>query len=303
MRALVSGSTGFSGGHLVRALQARGLEVHCLSHRVERPGVRRADLCSSRDWLSVLTELAPQYVFHLSGVAHSAELTDYALQNAVAAAALLDAVKKAERPPEAILMVGTAAEYGIVPPSALPVSETFQGSPSSPYGVTKYAQTELALGAAGPQLRTVVTRPSNIIGPGMPLTSAIGSFARQLREIELGRRDPILKVGDLSTSRDFVDVRDAADAYVRLMTETNFGGVINISSGEYVTMQSILDRLISEFGVEVRVEMDPSRLRSVEIRDFAASRNLLNRVLAEPALIPLSESIHDIVAHERQTIP
>ncbi|HWZ87300.1 MAG TPA: NAD-dependent epimerase/dehydratase family protein [Polyangiaceae bacterium] len=299
MRALVSGSTGFSGTFLVRALRARGFEVHAVSQRADAPGVERMDLTSSAAWAAALRAARPEHVFHLSGVAHAKNLADFAAHNTVAAAALLDAAAGAGGIPGALLFVGTAAEYGLVPEAHLPVDEEFSASPRTPYGATKYAQTQLALDAGRRGVRVIVARPSNIVGPGTPLHSAPGNFARQLREIELGRRAPVLKVGDLSASRDFIDVRDVVDAYLALATESSFTGLVNVSSGEPVAMRSILDRLISEFGIAVTVEQEASRVRPGEVSKFAASSARLKALIGERARTPLAASLRDLVAHER----
>jgi len=299
MRALVSGSTGFSGRYLSDALRASGFQVCAVSQRAEAPGVERIDLTSSAAWSAVIEQFRPDHVFHLSGVTHSPKLSDFALHNTAAAAALLDATLSQASLPRSLLLVGTAAEYGLVPEASLPVEESFSPSPRSPYGVTKYAQTQLGAEAARKGLRVVVARPSNIIGPGMPESTALASFARQLREIELGRRAQTLSVGDLTTSRDFIDVRDVVAFYVALATHPDAAGVVNVSSGEHVTMRWILDRLIAEFAVPVSVVVDSARLRASEVQKFSASAKRLRELCGQRPLIPLTDTVRDIVAHER----
>jgi GDP-4-dehydro-6-deoxy-D-mannose reductase len=299
MRALVSGSTGFSGSFLVAALRARGIEVVAVSQRSSIPGVERLDLTSSAAWATALRSARPDHVFHLSGVAHSKELAEFAAHNTAAAAALLDAAASVGGIPGALLFVGSAAEYGLVPAASLPVSEEFPASPRTPYGATKYAQTVLALEAMRRGVRIVVARPSNIVGPGMPEHSALGNFARQLREIELGRRPARLEVGDLSASRDFVDVRDVANVYLALATETDFCGLVNISSGQHVAMRWLLDQLISAFGLTVSIEQDSSRLRAAEVSQFSASTARLQQLLGGTVRTELATSLADVVAHER----
>jgi GDP-4-dehydro-6-deoxy-D-mannose reductase len=298
MRALVSGSTGFSGGFLCAALRAQGFEVHSVSQRADVPGVERVDLTSSEAWGRALRAVRPEHVFHLSGVMHSAQLSDFAQHNTLAAGALLDAAL-AHKPPGAVLLVGSAAEYGIVPESEIPVVESFPASPRMPYGATKYAQTQLGLDAGRRGLRVIVARPSNVIGPGLSTGSALGSFARQLREMELGRRAPVLSVGDLSTSRDFIDVRDVSDCFVALAKHPDFTGIVNVSSATLVTMHSVLAQLIASFGLRVSVEVDTTRMRAAEVQKFSASNALLKTLLGERSSIPLATSLEDIVSHER----
>jgi GDP-4-dehydro-6-deoxy-D-mannose reductase len=299
MKALVTGATGFSGRHLVERLQAEGIEVYGVSHRSEALSVRRIDVTSNAAWESVLRTVRPDFVFHLAGVAYAKTWTEFAAFNTLAAAALFDGVVAAGHSPRAILVVGSAAEYGIVPEAALPVSEGYSPSPRTAYGATKYAQTVLALEAAARGLRVIVARPTNIIGPGMPVGTALGSFARQLREIELGRHPPVLKVGNLTTSRDLLDARDVADLYVRLAKHESFAGIVNVGAGTQHEIRTVLDRLIDEFGVRVSIETDPARLRGVDIPRFVASTDRLTEVLGPRDTIPLARSLTDMVAHER----
>ncbi|MEP7049197.1 MAG: NAD-dependent epimerase/dehydratase family protein [Pseudomonadota bacterium] len=298
MRALVSGSTGFFGGFLCSALKSRGFEVHAVSHCSEAPGVERIDLTSSAAWATVLRSFRPEHVFHLSGVMYSTKLSDFALHNTAAAGALLDAALEL-KPAGAVLLVGTAAEYGIVPEAALPVVESYAASPRMPYGASKYAQTQLALDAARRGLRVVVARPSNVIGPGLPVGTALGSFARQLREIELGRAAARLSVGDLSTRRDFIDVRDVVAAFIALALHPHFTGIVNVSSAEHHSMRWLLEQLIESFALVVSVEVDPTRLRAAEVQNFSASNALWQSLVGAQALIPLATSLRDLVRHER----
>jgi GDP-4-dehydro-6-deoxy-D-mannose reductase len=300
VRALVTGSTGFSGIFLGGALRARGVEVFAVSQRISAPGVTRADLRSEENWSKLFDEAKPDHVFHLSGVAHAQSLAEFAAHNTLAAAALLDAAR-AKKFAGAILLVGSAAEYGLVPESALPVTESFAASPRTPYGASKYAQTQLALDAVHRGQRVIVARPSNLIGPSMPTRSAFGSFARQLREIELGRREAVLQVGDLSAYRDFIDVRDAVASYLALALDTAFSGLVNVPSGELIGMRSALDALIAAFGMplSVRLEQDRTQLRSGEISKFSASPALLRSLIGDRTPIDFETSLRDIAAHER----
>jgi GDP-4-dehydro-6-deoxy-D-mannose reductase len=298
VRALVTGSTGFSGIFLGKALRARGVEVFAASARVSAPGVTRAELTSERSWSKLFDEAAPDHVFHLSGIAHAESLAEFAAHNTLAAAALLDAAQ-AKHFAGAILLVGSAAEYGHVPESRLPVAESFAASPCTPYGATKHAQTQMALAAARRGQRVIVARPSNLIGPGMPARSAFGNFARQLREIELGQRAPALKVGDLSAHRDFIDVRDAVEIYLALAFDTAFCGLVNVASGQLVGLRAALDRLIASFGIAVQIEQDQAQLRPGEVSKFSASPALLRSTIGERALRDLDTSLRDITAYER----
>ncbi len=299
MIALVTGSSGFCGRHLVRALETRGATVVRLSQRTESAGVLRVDLTDVGAVAAVLEKARPDVVFHLHGASSARDGATLLQINAVSAAALLDAVERVAIEP-AMLFVGSAAEYGAIEPADLPVIEDHPLSPLTPYGSTKRAQTELALLAAQRGRRVVVARPSNVIGPGMPEHFALASFARQLAEIEARRRPPFIEVGNLETFRDFVDVDDAVQDYIALVAEPSaVGRVFNVASGHAVRLKDALDGLISAFGISVGLRADPSRLRTLDVPVFYASRDRLDRTIGRRALIPLSATLERIVADAR----
>lgn len=299
MIALVTGSSGFCGRHLVRALEARGATVVRLSQRTEAAGVLRVDLTDVGAVSAVLEKARPDVVFHLHGASSARDRATLVQINTVSAAALLDAVERVGVEP-AMLFVGSAAEYGPVGPADLPVTEDHPLSPLSAYGSTKRAQTELALLAAQRGGRVVVARPSNVIGPGMPESFALASFARQLAEIEARRRPPIIEVGNLETFRDFVDVDDAIQDYIALAAEPGaVGRVFNVASGHAVRLKDALDGLISAFGISVELRTDPSRLRAADVPVFCASRERLDRAIGHRALIPWPATLERIVTDAR----
>ena len=136
---------------------------------------------------------------------------------------LLDAARRAALRP-AVLVVGSAEEYGPVREAELPIRETAPLRPASPYAVSKVAQGALALlyGPAG-GMRVVLTRTFHHTGPGRGEAFAESSFARQIAEIERGLRPPVIEVGNLDAVRDFTDVRDVVRAY-RLLLEQGRAG-------------------------------------------------------------------------------
>jgi GDP-4-dehydro-6-deoxy-D-mannose reductase len=299
MIALVTGSSGFCGRHLVRALETRGATVVRMSQRTEAAGVLRVDLTDVGAVAAVLEKARPDVVFHLHGASSARDQPALLQLNTVSAAAVLDAVERVGIEP-AMLFIGSAAEYGAIESADLPVTEDHPLSPLTAYGTAKRAQTELALLAAQRGRRVVVARPSNVIGPGMPENFALASFARQLAEIEARRRPTLIEVGNLETFRDFIDVEDAVQDFLALAAEPSaVGRVFNVASGRAVRLKDALDGLIAAFGISVELRTDPSRLRAADVPVFYASRERLDRTVGSRALIPLSASLERIVADAR----
>jgi GDP-4-dehydro-6-deoxy-D-mannose reductase len=195
-----------------------------------------------------------------------------------------------------MLFVGSGDTYGRVPEAALPVREEHPLHPRNPYAVSKVAAEALCYQwSQTSSFEIVMVRPFNHIGPGQSPRFAIADFARQVTEIRLGRHAPVLRVGDIDVTRDFTDVRDVVRAYALLLEKGRNGGIYNICSGREHSIHDLLQRLIALAGVEARIERDQARLRPAEQRRMVASFEALHRDTAWQPLIPIEQSLQDLL--------
>jgi len=258
---LVTGAGGFLGRHVVARLHALGLPVVTLGRRAQpgaAPGTSFAipDLADAAAIQGVMAQVRPDFVLHLAGTATAEPLEDAYRVNAMFAARLLQAARRLDTPP-AILLAGSAAEYGPVAEDALPVTEATPCRPTSTYGITKLAQSLHGLAAAGDGLRVVVARLFNLVGGGMPAHLALGAFARQIAEMPAS--GGTLRTGPLDRERDFVEVAPTADVLVALMRDTQAVGVVNICSGTPRSLRDFTTALIAQSGKPVAVLSEPGR--------------------------------------------
>ncbi len=208
---------------------------------------------------------------------------------------LLEALQAAEFRGR-MLFVGSGDTYGQVAEAALPVREDHPLRPRNPYAVSKVAAEALCYQwsqTAGFEI--VMVRPFNHIGPSQSPRFAIADFARQVTEIRLGRRAPVLQVGDIDVTRDFTDVRDVVRAYSLLLEQGQNGEVYNICSGREYSIRDLLQQLITLAGVEATIEQDPARLRRAEQRRMVASFAALHRDTGWQPAIPMEESLQDLL--------
>jgi GDP-4-dehydro-6-deoxy-D-mannose reductase len=281
-RALVTGATGFVGGHLVQALAAAGVEANPLA-----VDIRAADALSK-----VLSELRPDVIFHLAAAPRSASLEGQIDVDVRGTEALLSAVEAAS-PTSRVVVAGSAAEYGAAPPDELPITENALLRPVNPYGRAKAEQSRVALERAG-RVDVMVARAFNITGPGEPETLACSAFARQIVEVELGHASSVV-VGNLNGARDFVDVRDVAAGYLALCAQGRTGTVYNICSGSSTRLSDVLGQLVSASTVEPPVE---SRATTTS-GDVDEQRGDSSRIRTETgweASVPLEQSLRDCSA-------
>jgi GDP-4-dehydro-6-deoxy-D-mannose reductase len=308
MPTLITGITGFVGGHLAERLLAGGdVDLHGvnrsgqwpthLRHIAGRVTLHAADLADPASTESLLRNVQPDQIYHLAGyaaVGESFREPQNAWTNNVSVArALLEAVVRCGRQPQ-ILFVSSALIYGAPPRPDFPVDEHAPYEPQSPYAESKLAADRLAAEFAETHgLDLVRVRPFTHIGPRQSTRFAIASFARQLARIELGLDLPRLKTGDLSAQRDFTDVRDIVRAYALLMAQGVRGEAYNAGSGVAVSIASLLDQLRSMCPVPVEVVTQADRLRPTDAPVLVADCNKLRRATGWTPEIPLSQTLRD----------
>ncbi|MER5435476.1 NAD(P)-dependent oxidoreductase [Streptomyces sp. NPDC002588] len=258
MRILVLGFTGYLGAHVAERLRALpGARVlgagrsPGADHEVDLASVRPGELAK------ILTAAAPDAVVNCAG-ATGGDAVTLAEVNARGPAVLCAALREAA-PGARLVHLGSAAEYG--PGAAgIPVTESAATCPAGPYGATKLAGT-VAVTASG--LDAVVLRVGNPVGPGAPAAGLPGRLAALLRESDRGP-DAVLRLGDLSAYRDFVDVRDVARAVELAVTVPGpLPGILNVSAGRAVPVRELVLGLASRAGFRGRVEEAVSGGRSV----------------------------------------
>jgi GDP-4-dehydro-6-deoxy-D-mannose reductase len=310
VRWLVTGANGFVGGHLVPRLLSADARVFGLV----RPGTSReaaftaveADLLDAAAVVRAVAEAAPDRIVHLaaqSSAKDSWQSPDATLRvNLLGLLNLLEAVRRAGLLPR-MLVVGSAEEYGAVSDASRAIDEDTPLRPCSPYAVSKVAQGYLALQYhLAHKLPIVRTRTFNHTGPGRGAGFAESSFARQIAEIEAGRREPVIHVGNLEAVRDFGDVRDVVRAYLMLIEEGEAGEVYNVCSGHGVRIGDVLDRLLALSSARVEIRTDPALLRPADVPVLVGDATKLRRATPWRPEIPLERTLADLLQHWRQRI-
>jgi nucleoside-diphosphate-sugar epimerase len=273
-RALVTGANGFVGGAVSARLVVDGWHV---VRAVRSPigGPADAIVLGQNAWdrdtfASAIESVRPDVVFHLAGITRATNAADFYHTNIALSANLLDAIATASVRP-AVVLIGSAAEYGDIAPDLLPAREDGPCQPVTDYGISKFAQTLLGMARARSGVAVLVARLFNPVGAGMPRHLALASFAEQLRH---GASE--LSVGDLDVTRDFIDVAEAARLIVLLVSEPrNFGRVFNICSGIDTNLRMLVEDMIRLSGRPVRLVIDQARLRPVEVRRFTGDTGRL----------------------------
>jgi GDP-4-dehydro-6-deoxy-D-mannose reductase len=315
MRILVTGATGFAGGHLIDLLLKRGgseivgIARHApwpvpLQHLADRVTLVACDASDRAALENLLHERRPEQIYHLAGYAHAGQ--SFREQDAAwagnlgASRALYDAVIRWGGKPR-ILFVGSGLIYGDPERPDQSYDESSPLRPNSPYAASK-AAADLASYqyTRSPGLDIVRARPFNHVGPRQSPQYAVAHFAEQIAAAERGRRPPLLETGNLMALRDLTDVRDVAEAYTLLMERGRTGEAYNVATGTAHSMQTIVDRLVGLGRVSVEMRQRPDLLRA---RDTSAVRGDSSKLRSETGWQPriaLETTLQDTLDYWRQ---
>ncbi|MCD0451300.1 NAD(P)-dependent oxidoreductase [Actinocorallia sp. API 0066] len=277
-RALVLGATGFLGRHVAaRAAVLDGWEVVTASRT---PDAADLHLDPSHEGLrDLLRRLRPSAVVNCAGAVAGGP-ADLVAGNVTLVAALADAVRAEGG---RLVHLGSAAEYGRVP-EGVPVAESAPPRPVGAYGMTKLAGTELALRAPG----AVVLRVFNPVGPGAPRASLLGGVAGQLAD-----GAPEIRTGPLGAVRDYVDVRDVADAVLAAVTR-DVTGVINVGSGTATRSRDLVRALLTLVPGRALTEDGEGPARSAAVPWQRADIGTAAAALGWTPATPLDASVRDL---------
>lgn len=313
-RALVTGITGFVGSHLAARLLADGFDVHGIARDVttraappdaSRVRLHRADLLDAAAVERALREARPDVVVHLAAQAIPArswqDPRGTVETNVVGTVVLLEALRALGTSP-LLLLASTGEVYADAREDELPLTEDHPVRPASPYAASKVAQEVLVrqYGTAG-HVRPIILRTGNQVGPRMSPELAPAAFARQIAEAERAGGG-VVRFGNLEARRDFVDVRDVARAYSLAIERGESGRTYNVATGNAVPVRDVLDHLVAESTVRLRLVEDPARRRRDDRDALALDASAFRARTGWRPEIPLRRSLADLLEQWRAAV-
>jgi GDP-4-dehydro-6-deoxy-D-mannose reductase len=307
MRVLVTGITGFVGGHLADYLLAHGDHVSGCSRHAEWPkhlshlsghvSLWPCDLGDPQATVKLFERETYDAVFHLAGLANPRTCRLEPLraerENVAATRNVYEAIRRSGQRPR-VLFVSTSYVYGQPRPQDLPVGTACPVRPEDPYGASKWAAEQLSTQyVAEYGLDIIRVRPFNHTGPRQPTYYVVPEWAQQIAAIEAGRRPHVLRVGNLDTRRDYTDVRDVVRAYRLLIEKACADEVYNLGSGVGRSGREILEALRSLSRAPLEIESDPCRVREGEAPEIVADAAPLRQLTGWQPQIDLRATLHD----------
>lgn len=310
-RILVLGGGGFVGAHLLTALSSRfGGTAHIVNTSYENlpPDTLALDICDTEAVRALVQHEKPTHIVNLAAIAAPAEARlepDLAWELHALAPDRLGRMLLAEMPECWFLHVSSGLVYGRSALGLEAIDEAARLDPIDTYAMTK-AAGDLALGVlAGDGFKCLRLRPFNHIGPGQSESFVVAAFASQIIRIQRGLQEPKLKVGNLSAVRDFLDVRDVADAYAVLIGCTSKlepGTIFNIASGTGWNMSALLDQLVDMSGLDITVETDPDRQRPSDLPEIVGNAEALSRKTGWSPRISIERTLTDTLDYFSEKI-
>ena len=315
MKVLVTGASGFTANYLIKHLLSScegALQVWGISRsapKISHAGCTyiRVDLNQSEKVEDVIKKVSPDAVIHLAGL-NRGTLAELLSANVINTEHLLRAVRKG-RPDARVLVIGSSAEYGYA--GDTPITEDMQLRPIGTYGISKVAADLLAFQYYTTHgLGVAVARPFNLIGPGQADSFICGKLSRQATEIRNGIREAF-EIDGGNARRDFVDVRDAVDAYWRLLSHEHFeqrvaGRAFNVGSGKSYSVTDVIQEIsvITGRSYKSRIPALPVReLVPVQIADTTLIQKETGWRNSTPFQRSLKEMIEDITHSTNSQFP
>lgn len=314
MRLLITGFTGFVSQHFLDLLNQEepgsmvlGIDKNAPSFDLMgysnlTVSFENIDLLNRAATDQIIDSFQPEYILHLASVSSVAQSwhtpLDSFVNNTNIFLNLVEQIR-IRKSKCRILSVGSSEEFGAVTENELPLTEEHPLKPVSPYAVARVSQEMLSkIYADGFLLDIIMTRSFNHIGPGQKEVFVISSFARQL--VELAKNSSLsrtLTTGDLTVTRDFVDVRDVVKAYYLLLKKGRRGEVYNICSGKGIVLKDIISTMSGLLGMQVETVINPDLVRPNENKKIVGSYQKIKNELGWEPRISLEKSLSDIIRY------
>ena len=312
MKVLIIGAAGFVGTYLINHLKD---DLHWTvtatkmpQEHINIPGIQVLDLniLEPDTILPLLKQVHPDAIIHLAAQSSvSVSWKNPALTidvNIKGTVYVLEAVRALDYSPR-VLLIGSGEEYGHILPEETPIREGNATRPGNIYAATKACQNMIGkIYSDAYHMDILSVRAFNHIGPNQAPIFVVADFCKQVAMIESGQAESIIHVGNLSAARDFTDVRDVVRAYALLIEKGTAGETYNVGSGHAITIDSILKKILEHAKVPIQVQVEPSKLRPVDVPIIEADTSKLSECTGWKPEISIDRTIEEVLNYWRAVL-
>lgn len=311
-KALIIGAAGFVGNYLIDYIKKNCIwsisATKLPNENVDQDKICLYDLnlLNKEEIMTLLKKVKPDYIFHLaaqSSVALSWSNPELTIDvNIKGTLNLLESLKELQLKSKTLL-IGSGEEYGHIRSDEVPVVEDNNTRPGNIYAITKVCQNMLGkIYADAYNLNILSVRAFNHIGPNQSSIFVVADFCKQVAEIEIGLKEPIIKVGNLKVKRDFTDVRDVVRAYIMIMKTGEKGETYNVGSGHAIEIDEILKMIINLSNKKIKIEIDYNKLRPVDIPIIEADISKITSSIGWEKKISLEQTLKETLEYWKKEI-
>ncbi|HLP60271.1 MAG TPA: GDP-mannose 4,6-dehydratase [Candidatus Deferrimicrobium sp.] len=316
-KILITGCSGFLGTFLSRHLREgdgqtgnhiNPFEVSGITEEADYKSsqimVHHVDIRDREKVFSAVEAVKPDVTFHLAAVANVGyswknQASTYEI-NFIGSSNLLEALGEFV-PGSRVLLMSTAELYGKSQQNVM--DENTPTTARNPYALSKKAMEMLGdLYLDAQKLDIIKLRSFNFTGPGQDRKFVASDFSYQIAEIEKGKREPIIRVGNLSAVRDISDVRDIARFLKVIAEKGESGGIYNLCSGKAYSIRELLDILLSLAAVKIEVVVDTDKIRPIDIPRLVGDNRRTREMFGLNHEYSIEQTLTDLLNYWRQRI-
>ncbi len=304
MKVLITGINGFAGYHLKNLLKRKGYEVWGIDIKSKKNEnkIIVGDLNNKELTIKTLNRVKPDIIYHLAATTSVRRSWEIPLEtiknNYMASLTLIEWTRENNRK---LFIMGSGEIYGNK--KKFPIKETSSVNPLTPYSLSKYMIEKTAIFfSKNFNTKIYLSRAFNFTGPGQREVFVIPAFSKQLAEMEIGKREKIIKVGNLSAIRDFLDVRDTVEAIFLITHKGKPGTPYNIASGKSHSIKKILTKLLSLINFNVKIVENSQEFRKNDIRKLEGENLKLKKATGWNPNFSLEKTLKDTLDYWRKKV-
>jgi GDP-6-deoxy-D-talose 4-dehydrogenase len=287
-KVLITGIDSFTGAHLSSYLKSFGYDIYGTSLFSIGDKKYKCDITLKDDILTVLREIVPDYIIHLSGISFAAHGNneDFYKVNVIGTTNILDALIELDLSLKKVILASSATVYGNQGLEVL--DESLCPKPANHYGASKYAMECLAAGYFD-KLPIIITRPFNYTGIGQAEHFLIPKIVSHYKD-----KKETIELGNLNVSREFNDVEFVCEVYKRLLECEANAETVNISSNKGIELLNVIDMMNKIAGYKIKVKVNPEFVRKDEIKSLTGSPEKLFRMIGKIEQKNFEETLKDM---------